>query len=179
MGHFKGIGKVYAHTCVDTYSSLGFAFLHTSKEPEAAAALLHNDVLPFYQQHKVPVQAILTDNGREFCGSENHLETHPFEVYLLLNDISHRRTRVRSPQTNGFVERFHRTLQEEFFAMQLRKTLYESVEALQEDLDAWLEFYNRERPHLGYRNHGRRPIDTFLNNINNSKSAPQNVSRED
>ena len=110
VGHFKGVGKVYAHTCVDTYSSVGFAFLHTSKEPEAAAALLHNDVLPFYQQHQVPVQTILTDNGREFCGSEQTLETHPYELYLLLNDIAHRKTRVKSPQTNGFVERFHRTL---------------------------------------------------------------------
>jgi transposase InsO family protein len=162
VGHFKGVGKVYAHTLVDTYGSLGFAFLHTSKQPEAAVSLLHNDVLPFYQKHKVPVKAVLTDNGREFCGSPTHLETHAYELYLQLNDIQHRRTRVRSPQTNGFVERFHRTLLEEFFAIKLREKLYESVEALQEDLDEWLVFYNKERPHLGYRNQGRRPIDTFF-----------------
>ena len=82
-------------------------------------------------------------------------------MYLLLNDIAHRRTRVKSPQTNGFVERFHRTLGEEFFAPTLRKTLYEELPPLQEDLDEWLRFYNHERPHLGYRNQGRCPLQTF------------------
>jgi transposase InsO family protein len=43
----------------------------------------------------------------------------------------------------------------------MRETLYESVEQLQADLDLWLKFYNEERPHRGYRNLGRRPIDTI------------------
>ena len=158
VGHFKGIGKVYLHTLVDTYGSLGWGFLHTSKQSEAAVSLLHNDVLPFYQKHKVKVHNVLTDNGREFCGNSGHA----YELYLELNEIGHRTTKVRSPQTNGFVERFHRTLLDEFFAIQLRKVLYESLEALQADLDRWLVFYNQERPHLGYRNQGRRPMDTFL-----------------
>ena len=42
----------------------------------------------------------------------------------------------------------------------VNKTGYESVETLQADLDAWLVHYNRERPHLGYRNQGRRPWET-------------------
>jgi hypothetical protein len=58
------------------------------------------------------------------------------------------------------VERFHRTVLDEFFRVKLRTTFYESVEALQSDLDEWLRFYNCERPHLGYRNLGKRPIDT-------------------
>ena len=41
--------------------------------------------------------------------------------------------------------------------VKLRENLYDSVEALQADLDAWLVHYNTERPHLGYRNMGRRP----------------------
>lgn len=156
VGHFKGIGKVYLHAVVDTYGSYGFGFLHTSKQPQAAAALLHNDVLPFYADHNLTVQAVLTDNGREFCGTD----THPYELYLALNDIEHRRTRVRTPRTNGFVERFQRTVLEEFFVQTLRTTFYETVEALQADLDTWLRFYNIERPHQGYRNMGRRPYDT-------------------
>lgn len=158
VGHFKGIGKVYLHAVVDTYGSYGFGFLHTSKQPQAAAALLHNDVLPFYADHNLTVQAVLTDNGREFCGTD----THPYELYLALNDIEHRRTRVRTPRTNGFVERFQRTVLEEFFVQTLRTTFYETVEALQADLDTWLRFYNIERPHQGYRNMGRRPIETVL-----------------
>jgi hypothetical protein len=156
VGSFKGVGKVYLHTVVDTYGSYAFGFLHTSKVPEAAVSTLHNDALPFYAERAIPVAALLTDNGREFCGTP----AHPYEVYLALNGIEHRRTRVRSPQTNGFVERFQRTAKEEFFEVALRETFYESVEALQTDFDAWLSHYNTERPHLGYRNRGKRPIDT-------------------
>lgn len=65
-------------------------------------------------------------------------------------DIEHRRTKVRSPQTNGFVERFPRTAKEECFEITLRKKLYASLEELQRDLDAWLVYYNTERPHQGY-----------------------------
>jgi len=156
VGQFKGVGKVYLHSIVDTYGSYAFGFLHTSKVPEAAVAALHNDALPFYQERGIPVAAVLTDNGREFCGTP----THPFELYLALTELEHRRTKVRHPQTNGFVERFHRTVKEEFFEVALRETFYESVEALQADLDRWLAYYNTERPHLGYRNMGKRPIDT-------------------
>lgn len=156
VGVFKGVGKVYMHTVVDTFSSHAFGFLHISKQPEAAVAVLHNDVLPFYKKLRLPVGAVLTDNGREFCGTENH----PFELYLDLNDIEHRRTRVKRPQTNGFVERFHRTALDEFYRVALREKVYLSVEALQEDLDHWLRHYNRERPHLGYRNNGRTPFET-------------------
>jgi transposase InsO family protein len=156
-GRFKGLGRVYLHAVVDTYGSYAFGFLHVSKQPEAAVAVLHNEVLPFYAALDLPLGAILTDNGREFCGTERH----PYELYLALNDIEHRRTRVGSPKTNGFVERFHGTVLEEFFMPKMRESLYESVEALQADLDAWLVHYNRERPHLGYRNQGRRPWETI------------------
>lgn len=158
VGNLKGVGKVYLHACVDTYGSYAFGFLHTGKKPECAEALLHNDVLPFYEEHGLKVGAVLTDNGREFCGTENH----PFELYLALNDVSHRRTKVKSPQTNGFIERFNKTVLDEFFRIAFRETFYEGVEALQEDLDQWLLHYNRERPHRGYRNRGKRPLDTIL-----------------
>lgn len=49
---------------------------------------------------------------------------------------------------------FHRTLQEEFFAVAFRKTLYESLDQLQADLDRHLEFCNWERAHQGYRTEG-------------------------
>ena len=157
VGHLKGVGKVYLHAVVDTYSSHAFGFLHVSKQPEAAVAVLHNQALPFYQERELVVEAVLTDNGREFCGKD----THPYELYLELNDIQHRTSRVRRPQTNGFVERFNRTALDEFFRQAFRQNFYESVEELQGDLDRWLEHYNTERPHQGYRNMGRRPIDTI------------------
>jgi transposase InsO family protein len=166
VGQLKGVGKVYLHTVVDTYGSYAFGFLHTSKQPEAAVAVLHNDVLPFYQDLGLSVEAVLTDNGREFCGKDSH----PFEIYLALNDIEHRRTQVRRPQTNGFVERFHRTVLDEFFRPAFRTKFYDSVETLQNDLDIWLVHYNTERAHQGYRNLGKRPLDTiqgYLTSVQN------------
>jgi transposase InsO family protein len=156
VGTLKGIGRVYLHAVVDTFGSYAFGFLHVSKQPEAAVAVLHNDVVPFYARLDLPIGAVLTDNGREFCGTERH----PYELYLALNDIAHRKTRVGSPRTNGFVERFNGTVLEEFFRPTMRSRLYDSVGALQADLDVWLHHYNHERPHLGYRNQGRRPWDT-------------------
>jgi transposase InsO family protein len=157
VGVLKGVGRVYLHAVVDTYGSYAFGFLHTTKQPEAALAVVHNDVIPFYKDKGLQVEAILTDNGREFCGKDDH----PYELYLELNDIEHRKTQVRRPQTNGFVERFNRTVLDEFFRIAFRQKLYESVEVLQVDLDAWLVHYNTERPHQGYRNQGRRPIETI------------------
>ncbi len=143
VGTLKGVGKVYLHAVVDTFGSYAFGFLHVSKQPEAAVAVLHNDVLPFYRNLDLPVKAVLTDNGREFCGTEKH----SYELYLDLN---------------GFVERFIGTVLDEFFRVKMREKFYESVEALQADLNAWLVFYNTERPHLGYRNMGRGPIETVM-----------------
>jgi len=157
VGHLKGIGKVYLHALVDTYSSYAFGFLHTSKQPEAAVSVLHNDVLPFYRKMQLKVDSILTDNGREFCGTE----THPYQIYLELNDISHRRTKVRRPQTNGFIERFNRTILDEFFRIKFREKMYSKLDELQKDLDNWLKYYNEERPHLGYRNMGKKPLETI------------------
>ena len=156
VGYLSGFGKIYVQAVIDTYGSYGFACIFSSKRPEASVALLHNDVLPQYKEWGIDIQALLTDNGREYCGTD----AHPYELYLQLNDIEHRRTKVRSPQTNGFVERFNRTLKEEFFLPALKKKIYTSMDELQEDLDKWLYHYNYERPHRGYRNMGKRPFET-------------------
>ena len=156
VGRFNGIGRVYLHTVVDTYGSVAFGVLGTSKKPEWGVSVLHNDALPFYRERNLPVDTVLTDNGREFCGTD----AHPYELYLALAGIEHRKTRVRRPQSNGFVERFHRTVLDEFFRVALRAKFYATLDELQRDLDAWMETYNTKRPHQGYRNMGRRPIDT-------------------
>jgi len=158
VGRLKGIGRIYLQAVVDTYGSFGFAKLYTSKRPETAVDILYDRVLAFYQQHQLTIGAILTDNGTEYKGRPM---VHMYEIFLEFNDIDHRTSKVGNPQTNGFVERFNRTLLDEFFRSCFRKKLYESVEALQIDLDDWLKQYNYERPHRGYRNHGRRPFETF------------------
>lgn len=158
VGYFKGIGRVYLQAVIDTYCSLGFAKLYTSKEAITAADLLHDRVIPFYQDHQTTIEHILTDNGREYCGRQ--LE-HDYELLLVLHGIRHRRTRVARPRTNGFVERFNRTLLDEFFRGILRRKFYTRLSDLQEDLDRWLIEYNTQRPHQGYRNMGKTPMASF------------------
>ena len=87
---------------------------------------------------------------------------HSYELYLALNEIEHRTTRVRSPQGNGFVERFMRTVKEEFFQKARLTKLHENLEELQADLAEWLVHYNTQRPHQGYRNMGRTPLETIV-----------------
>lgn len=101
---------------------------------------------------------ILTDRGTEYWGLLQH---HEYELYLALEDIDHSKTKARHPQTNGICERFHRTILEEFYQVAFRTTVYTSLEQLQADADAWVEYYNRERPHSGRYCDGRPPWQTF------------------
>ena len=127
-----------------------------------AVDVLNDRVLPFYAEHRVVIEHLLTDSGRETCGKPL---SHPYELYLTIQQIEHRRTQIGSPETSGFCERLHRTVKEEFFAVAFRRTLYESVDQLQRDLDRYLEFYNRERAHQGYRTKGRTPYQAFLDGV--------------
>ena len=61
--------------------------------------------------------------------------TYNNELYLAVEDIDHTRTKVKSPQTNGICERFHKTLLDEFYRVAFRKKLYDTPDALQADLD--------------------------------------------
>jgi transposase InsO family protein len=102
----------------------------------------------------VPVRAILTDNGRQFCGKP---QSHPYELLLAMEDIEHRNTRVRSPRTNGFVERMNRTLLDECFRVKGQETFYLAIAEIQRDLDAFMTYYSTERSHQGYRLNGKTP----------------------
>jgi len=157
-GTIKDVGKIYMQSVVDAHCSLGFGKVYLSKAPMTAVDVLNDRVLPFYEEHSAAVEHLLTDNGREYCGRELK---HHFELFLAISQIRHRRTEVRSPQTNGFCERFHRTVKEEFLAVAFHKTFYESLDQLMADLDRYLEFYNRESAHQGYRTKGRTPWQAF------------------
>jgi hypothetical protein len=158
VGVIKGVGKIYLQSAVDCSCSVGFARLCLNKLPINSVALVHEKILPFYDKIGVSVAAILTDRGREYCGRE---DGHIFELYLGAQNIEHRRTRPASPYTNGFVERFHQTLKNEFFAKAFREKWYHSLEELQADLDAWMVEYNELRPHSGYRCKGRTPMQAL------------------
>ena len=158
VGTLKGVGRIYQQTFVDTYSKVAFAKLYSTKTPITAADLLNDRVLPFFEHHELPMLRILTDRGTEYCGRAEH---HDYQLYLALNDIDHTKTKVRSPQTNGICERFHKTILQEFYQVTFRKKLYADIESLQRDLDEWMLYYNQERTHQGKMCCGRTPLATL------------------
>lgn len=159
VGHFKGVGRIYQQTYIDTYAKVAFCKLYTNKTPITSADLLNDKVLPFFESHQVPVLRILTDRGTEFCGK---LEQHDYQLFLAINEIEHTKTKARSPQTNGICERFHKTILQEFYQVAFRKKLYTTLDQLQADLDQWLEYYNNERTHQGKMCNGRTPMQTMV-----------------
>jgi transposase InsO family protein len=159
VGYLKGVGRIYEQTVIDTYSSVAFAKLYTSKVPVTAADALNDRVLPFFEAQGVTILRMLTDRGTEFCG---RLDLHPYEIFLQLSEIEHTKTKARHPQTNGICERFHKTVQDEFYKVAFRRKIYRSLEELQTDLDEWVSDYNTERTHQGKRCQGRTPMQTFL-----------------
>lgn len=158
VGTFKGVGRVYQQTYVDTYAKVAHCKLYTTKTPITAADLLNDRVLPFYAEQELPVLRILTDRGTEYCGK---LDRHDYQLYLAVNEIEHTRTKARHPQTNGICERFHKTILQEFYQPALRRKIYTTLDELQSDLDGWLDYYNNERTHQGKRCCGRTPMDTL------------------
>lgn len=159
VGTLKGVGRIYQQTFVDTYSKVACAKLYTTKTPITAADLLNDRVLPLFIENELPLLRMLTDRGTEYCGKR---ETHDYQLYLAINDIDHTKTKAKSPQTNGIVERFHKTILNEFYQVAFRKKIYEDLESLQIDLDDWLDYYNRERTHQGKMCCGRTPWDTLM-----------------
>lgn len=126
-------------------------------------------MLPFYEALGVKVGAVLTDNGREYCGRQDN---HPYELLLAMEEIEHRTTKVRSPRTNGFVERMNKTLLDECFRVEGRKTWYDNTEQIQADLDKFLEYYNLKRSHQGYRLKGRTPAQALREALKVKKLPP-------
>src|SRR5689334_10088246 len=159
VGMIKGVGRIYQQTFIDTYSKLAFAKLYDRKNAITAADMLNDWVIPLFEEHGLTLLRILTDRGSEYCGSR---ESHEYELYLDLENIEHSRTKTKSPQTNGICERLHQTIQNEFYATAFRRKLYESLEQLQADVDAWMESYNAERTHSGKYSYGKTPLQTFI-----------------
>jgi len=159
VGTLKGVGRIYQQTFVDTYSKLALCKLYTMHTALAAADMLNDRVIPFFEEQEIPLLRILTDRGSEYNGTP---ETHQYQLMLGLENIDHSRTKAKHPQTNGICERFHKTVLNEFYKVAFRKKIYRSLEELQVDLDAWCVIYNTVRTHQGKHCNGRTPMQTFL-----------------
>lgn len=153
VGKLKGVGKVWQLTACDAACSYAVATLVPRVTQVTAAQFLRAHVVPTYQRAGHQVRAVLTDGGPEFYGR--------FAVACRDLGIEHRRTKPRHAWTNGFVERLQGTILAELWRVAFRRTYYTSVVQLERDLQAYLRFYNRERPHQGYRLQGRTPAAVF------------------
>lgn len=162
VGTLKGVGKLYLQTAIDCHSRHAWARLYPNKLPVTAVHLMNNDVLPSFEAHEAKIETVLSDNGREFCGRPDQ---HPYELFLQLEDIAHRTTRVKRPQSNGIIERFHRTLLDEHFRVEGRRTWFETIEEMQAVLDDYVFAYNTKRPHQGRGMNGRTPSQAFLEGL--------------
>lgn len=171
VGYIKGVGKIYQQTFIDTYSRVAFAKVYDRKNALVAADMLNDKVLPFYQEQDVDLLRILTDRGTEYCGLREH---HQYQLYLTIEDIDHTKIKAKSPQTNGICERFHRTMQDEFYAIAFRKKIYTSIEEMQKDIDHWISLYNNERTHSGRYCFGKTPMQTFSDSKELAKAKDLN-----
>jgi len=158
VGNIKGVGRIYQQTFIDSYCKVAMAKLYDRKHAITAADMLNDRVLPWYEEQGIPLLRILTDRGSEYCGNREH---HEYALYLDLEGIDHTRTKTKSPQTNGICERFHQTIQNEFYATAFRRKLYSSLEQLQADVDEWIDTYNQQRTHSGKHCFGKTPWQTL------------------
>jgi len=167
VGTIKGIGRIYQQTFIDTYTKVALAKLYDRKNALVAADMLNDRVIPFFEDQEIPLLRILTDRGTEYCGAREH---HEYQLYLAVENIDHSKIKARHPQSNGICERFHRTVQDEFYQVAFRKKLYTSIEELQDDLDRWINEYNTERTHSGKYCYGKTPIQTFTDALHLAKN---------
>jgi len=146
--------KLYLVCVIDDYSRVAWAELVpdiTSLTVMFATLKCLNILSDHYE---IKFEEILSDNGAEFgIKTSQKKYGHPFERMLIELGIVHRYTKPYRPQTNGKVERFWRTLEDDL----LRETDFDSLEELKEELLQYLYYYNHERPHQGID--GKKPIE--------------------
>jgi transposase InsO family protein len=129
------IGTAYVHTVIDDHSRVAYAEICGDEKAATATAVLRRAVA-WFNRHGVHVERVLSDNGscyRSFAWRDTCADL----------GITHKRTRPYRPQTNGKIERFHRTLADGWAYARF----YESTAQRDAALPGWLHFYNLHRIH--------------------------------
>lgn len=156
VGRLHGTkGTIWQLTAIDCYSSYAWAELVRCPEgsvDQGQTSRLVQRVARDLRQAGWKLQRVLSDNGNEF-GQTTFTET----VHNLGTD--HSRIRSGRPQSNGHVERLHRTILEECWRPAFARFLYLRYRGLQRELDAYLRFYNYERVHTGRLTQGAVPAE--------------------
>lgn len=96
-------------------------------------------------RYGIEIESVMTDNGAEFGSGKNtkNKEEHPFERLLIEMEMKHLYTKPYRPQTNGKIERFWKTLKEDF----TEDSLFNDKEDLKDELLGFIAYYNEHRPH--------------------------------
>jgi hypothetical protein len=144
------VGKCYLHTVIDDHSRVAYVEAHDDETKETATEVLRNAVA-WFAERGVSVRRVMTDNGGCY-------KSHLWRETCAELGITHKRTRPYRPQTNGKIERFHRTLVEGWAF----KKFYSSESARLAALPAWIHDYNHHRPHSAI---GKAAPITRLNNL--------------
>jgi transposase InsO family protein len=149
--HYKPvIGTAFVHTVIDDHSRVAYAEICADEKAETAVGVLRRAVT-WFADRGVTVERVLSDNGscyRSFAWRDSCAQL----------GIRHKRTRPYRPQTNGKIERFHRTLSDGWAYARL----YQSEAERRAALPSWLHFYNHHRAHSAIGGH---PPITRLNNL--------------
>jgi len=146
--------KLYIVGIVDDYSRVAWAEIVESIDSLSVmfGAMRCLNILKAH--YHIQFEEIISDNGNEF-GNRNYKSkmSHPFERLLIEMGVKHRYTQPYRPQTNGKIERFWRTLEEDLII----DTDFDSLEELKEELLQYMYYYNHERPHQALE--GMKPVD--------------------
>jgi transposase InsO family protein len=142
------VGYAYVHSAVDAHSRVAYSEILTDERGDTCAGFWTR-AHTWFADHGITVERVLTDNAK------NYVLSHAFRDAL--GDITHSRIRPRRPQTNGKVERFNRTLLDEWAYVRV----YRSDTARTKALDRWLHLYNHHRAHSSLG--GQAPMDTVSN----------------
>ena len=137
------VGYDFVHSAIDAHSRLAYSEILGDERGPSCAGFWRR-AAAFFEDHGVEITAVLTDNAKNYLGKD---------FTAALEGIEHRRIRPRRPQTNGKVERFNRTLLEEWAYVRL----YTSNNQRTRALDHWLHLYNHHRGHTALG--GRAPIE--------------------
>ena len=129
------MGTAFVHTVIDDHSRVAYAEIHDDETAITAVAVLRNAVA-WFAARGVITERVLSDNGSCY-------KSHLWRDTCTELGIVHKRTRPYRPQTNGKIERFHRTLAQGWAF----RRFYNSETARRKALPAWLHEYNHHRPH--------------------------------
>jgi transposase InsO family protein len=153
----RGIGYDYLHSAVDDRSRVAFSQI-LGDETGATAARFLVEAASFFANHGVQIERVLTDNAKAYTQSVAFTETAAGLGIRL------KRTRPYRPQTNGKVERFHKTLLDEWAYGRLYRSNTERYQAFTH----WLQTYNHQRPHTSLD--GLTPMTVLVNNAHGKHS---------